>query len=171
MEFHFQLACLFATRSRRSRCDFVRGADAATSRIQRASRRVRQKRRARGRDADAECGCAEKFRCDPAHEPACARGRRTAGVAQMNFLQKACCWLAVCATGQLAVFPLHAENPASVPAPIKLLSTTANAAAAPRSPVDFFRQLLAMSPDERDNFLTNHPPEIRKRILAKVAEY
>ena len=40
-----------------------------------------------------------------------------------------------------------------------------------RSPVDFFRQLLAMSPDEREKTLTNHPPEIRDRILAKVAEY
>ena len=39
------------------------------------------------------------------------------------------------------------------------------------SPVDFFRQLLAMTPDERENFLTNRPPEIRERILAKVGEY
>ena len=37
--------------------------------------------------------------------------------------------------------------------------------------MDFFRQLLAMTPDERDNFLTNRPPEIRARILAKVGEY
>ncbi len=28
-----------------------------------------------------------------------------------------------------------------------------------------------MTPDERDDFLTNRPPEIRARILAKVAEY
>ena len=28
-----------------------------------------------------------------------------------------------------------------------------------------------MTPDERENFLTNRPPEIRKRILAKVGEY
>jgi len=40
-----------------------------------------------------------------------------------------------------------------------------------RSPVDFFRQLLAMSPDERDKFLAIHPPEIRARIQAKIAEY
>ena len=37
--------------------------------------------------------------------------------------------------------------------------------------MDFFRQLLAMTPDERENFLTNRPPEIRARILAKVDEY
>jgi hypothetical protein len=40
-----------------------------------------------------------------------------------------------------------------------------------RSPVELFRRLLAMSPDERGNFLTNRTPEIRARILAKVAEY
>ena len=39
------------------------------------------------------------------------------------------------------------------------------------SPVDFFRQLLAMSPDQRAAALTNRSPEIRARILAKVDEY
>src|SRR5690348_9606010 len=39
------------------------------------------------------------------------------------------------------------------------------------SPVDFFRQLLAMSPVERKNYLTNRPPEIRARILDKANEY
>ncbi len=32
----------------------------------------------------------------------------------------------------------------------------------PRSPVDLFRQLLAMTPEEREIFLTNRPPEIRE---------
>ncbi len=40
-----------------------------------------------------------------------------------------------------------------------------------KSPVDFFRQLLAMTPEERDNFLANRTPEIRARILAKIDEY
>lgn len=39
------------------------------------------------------------------------------------------------------------------------------------SPVNFFRQLLAMSPAERNNSLTNRPPESRARIQAKVREY
>ena len=39
------------------------------------------------------------------------------------------------------------------------------------SPVNFFRQLLAMSPAERTASLTNRPPEARARILAKVREY
>jgi predicted Fe-S protein YdhL (DUF1289 family) len=37
--------------------------------------------------------------------------------------------------------------------------------------VDVFRQLLALPPDERENFLTNRPPETRARLLAKAAEY
>lgn len=39
------------------------------------------------------------------------------------------------------------------------------------SPVAFFRELLAMSPAERFNSLTNRTPEARQRILAKVHEY
>jgi len=39
------------------------------------------------------------------------------------------------------------------------------------SPVDFFRQLLAMTPSERLTALTNRPPEMRAKILAKVREY
>jgi hypothetical protein len=41
----------------------------------------------------------------------------------------------------------------------------------PASPVKFFRELLAMSPAERSNALTNRTEEARKRILAKVREY
>ena len=40
-----------------------------------------------------------------------------------------------------------------------------------KSPVDLFRQLLAMTSEERSDFLTNRPPELRDRILAKVGEY
>jgi len=39
------------------------------------------------------------------------------------------------------------------------------------SPVTFFRELLAMSPAERNNSLTNRTPEARARIMAKVREY
>jgi hypothetical protein len=40
-----------------------------------------------------------------------------------------------------------------------------------KSPVNFFRELLAMTPVERRQSLTNRPPETRKRILAKLREY
>jgi hypothetical protein len=41
----------------------------------------------------------------------------------------------------------------------------------PQPPISFFRDLLAMSPAERDRALTNRPPQIRRMILAKVQEY
>jgi hypothetical protein len=41
----------------------------------------------------------------------------------------------------------------------------------PKSPVDFFRELLAMTPDERGEYLARHSPEKRKRIEAKLEEY
>jgi Protein of unknown function (DUF3106) len=40
-----------------------------------------------------------------------------------------------------------------------------------KSPVDSFRGLLAMTTEERKNFLAIRPPEIRKRILEKIQEY
>lgn len=39
------------------------------------------------------------------------------------------------------------------------------------SPVKFFRELLTMSAAERNQSLTNRPPETRARIMAKVREY
>jgi hypothetical protein len=81
-------------------------------------------------------------------------------------------WLsAFFAAVQLAVFHLFAGSIPDAPASIKPSSAPTNAVPQARSPVDLFRQLLAMSPDERDSFLTSRPPEIRGRILAKVGEY
>ncbi len=40
-----------------------------------------------------------------------------------------------------------------------------------KSPVESFRKLLAMTPGEREHFLTNYPTAARERILAKVEEY
>jgi hypothetical protein len=44
-------------------------------------------------------------------------------------------------------------------------------AVAPRSPVDYFRELLAMNLAERNQALVDRSPEARKQILAKVREY
>lgn len=41
----------------------------------------------------------------------------------------------------------------------------------PKSPVETFRELLAMNPDERKNAIASRPPETQKQILAKVREY
>jgi hypothetical protein len=40
-----------------------------------------------------------------------------------------------------------------------------------KSPVETFRELLAMSPAERKQYLTNRPPESQRQILSKVREY
>jgi hypothetical protein len=88
-------------------------------------------------------------------------------------------WLVVAlATGQLAVFQLAAETVAPVPAPQKLFSAPTNLSPSLlpplphlKSPVNLFRELLAMTPAGRENYLTNRPPGIRARILAKVREY
>jgi hypothetical protein len=73
------------------------------------------------------------------------------------------------------VTPLTARDSAPSPA----LPTAASAMTAPKppllpqlkSPIDAFRELLAMKSAERERFLTNRPPELRKRILEKVQEY
>jgi hypothetical protein len=94
----------------------------------------------------------------------------------MSRLQQACGWLAaVSAVGQLVGFPLRAAAAPNVPPRQTLLSVPAGALPPPlpppKSPVDLFRELLAMSPAEREKFLTNRPSAKRARILAKVGEY
>jgi hypothetical protein len=94
----------------------------------------------------------------------------------MICLRQACGWLvAGFAAGQFAVFPLSAETAPTVPASPVLLSVPANLLPPPlpqaKSPVDLFRELLAMKPAEQEKNLTNRPPAARVRILAKVREY
>jgi hypothetical protein len=92
----------------------------------------------------------------------------------MNRSRQAHRWFALFAAAQMAVFPLSAQDSAGIPTPVE--SPPVPASIIPplpqaHSPVYFFRQLLAMTPQERRNYLTNRPPEIRERILAKVHEY
>lgn len=41
----------------------------------------------------------------------------------------------------------------------------------PKSPVEFFRELLKMSPEERKKAIASRPPETQDRILKKLDEY
>ena len=68
------------------------------------------------------------------------------------------------------VFAAHAQTP-PVPPEAVVSPTNVPPVTQFQSPVDFFRQLLAMTPAERARSLTNRPPESRARILAKVREY
>jgi uncharacterized tellurite resistance protein B-like protein len=77
-----------------------------------------------------------------------------------------------CLAAATVVFTASAQTPTPVsvknfPAATNLLPIVPVV----QSPVNFFRQLLAMSPAERNNSLTNRTPEARTRILAKVREY
>jgi hypothetical protein len=90
----------------------------------------------------------------------------------MNCPRQARWWLALFAAAQMAVSPMSAQDSTSVPVSAKSLPTPVNIMPPlPQSPVKFFRQLLAMTTQERENYLTNRTPEIRDRILAKVHEY
>lgn len=85
--------------------------------------------------------------------------------------------VAVLAVGQIAILPLAAAPDTNLPAPRGLLVTPTNILPLmppmpqAKPPVKFFRELLAMPPAEQENYLTNRPPEIRSRILAKIHEY
>jgi hypothetical protein len=86
-----------------------------------------------------------------------------------------CCRTTVIfAAAQLAVFSLAAQTTANVP-PLEKNSFAVTNIMPPipqfHSPVDFFRNLLAMSSRDRNNFLTNKPPEVRAQILGKIHEY
>ena len=74
------------------------------------------------------------------------------------------------------VLNVTAQNPQSASQDSGLISRNQPAAAPsaivpPPSPVAYFRNLLAMTPKQREDSLTNRPPQTRERILAKVHEY
>jgi hypothetical protein len=81
-------------------------------------------------------------------------------------------WLALCAAGLTPVFAAPAQNSPNLSTPAAVPPTPViPIPPLPQSPVNVFRQLLAMTPQERADYLTNRPPEIRDRILVKVREY
>ena len=85
--------------------------------------------------------------------------------------------VAVLAVGQIAILPLAAAPATNPPSPHRLPFAPTNILPPmppmpeAKPPVEFFRELLAMTPAEQENYLTNRPPEVRKRILAKIHEY
>ncbi len=69
-------------------------------------------------------------------------------------------FFAVLCAAQLLFCPLRAE-PGTNPPPVPM----------PKSPVESFRELLAMSPEERKRAVADRSPETQKQIHAKVREY
>ena len=92
----------------------------------------------------------------------------------MNRSRQARWWLALCTAGQLGIFQLSAAiaDSTNPPAPAKAAAVPAILIPPPpQSPVVIFRQMLAMTPKERAESLTNRAPDVRARISAKVDEY
>jgi Protein of unknown function (DUF3106) len=94
----------------------------------------------------------------------------------MNCSRQARWWLMFCVAWQWFLFsmPVGAQTNSNVTAPVELVSAPTNDLQISRrlqSPVALFRQLLAMTPAERETFLSNRPPQSQERILAKVKEY
>ncbi len=90
----------------------------------------------------------------------------------MKCLRQAHRWLIFGAAASLAAFPLFAGTTNDAPPRIKLFPASTNAVPSHRTaPVDFFRALLVMAPEEREQQLAIYPPPIQERLLAKIHEY
>jgi len=79
-------------------------------------------------------------------------------------------WQFICCLG-LAVAAITAQAQPPGPISAHLSTTVTNLTPPPSSPVNFFRQLLLMSPAERNKVLASRSSESRTRIMAKVREY
>jgi len=80
----------------------------------------------------------------------------------------------VCLAAVALVLTARAQTNQPVPAPPRLSVLATNAQSlipVVQSPVTYFRQLLMMSPAERNQSLADRAPEARARILAKIREY
>ena len=64
-----------------------------------------------------------------------------------------------------------ADPPLDLAAPSPAPAAVAGDGAPEKSPVETFRELLAMSPAERKGWLGRHPVEVQRQIQAKLREY
>jgi hypothetical protein len=80
----------------------------------------------------------------------------------------------------LAGFALAADSPKppaavpgtnALPTPASIAQIMPHTSPLASSPVALFRQLLNMSPVERESFLTNRPPATRRALADKIKEY
>ena len=90
----------------------------------------------------------------------------------MKALRQARRWLIFGPAGALAAFPLFAGTITDAAPPITLPSASTNAVSPHQTaPVEFFRALLVMTPEERRQQLVIYPSPIRERLVAKIQEY
>lgn len=92
----------------------------------------------------------------------------------MNATWRKAGWLTIFAgAGGLFVATITAQIiplPATVSSPVPV-SRSIPQLATPKSPVAVFREVLAMTPEQRNNWITSRPQNMQDRIEAKIQEY
>src|SRR5258708_5705202 len=79
--------------------------------------------------------------------------------------------IAMIGVGRLMALPLLGQNVSNdATAGVIVLGAQA-VPEMPPNPVELFRQLLVIDPEQREKLLANRAPENRKEILDKVQEY
>jgi hypothetical protein len=80
-------------------------------------------------------------------------------------------WLTAGAVFCLLAAPGRSQDEIAAPIPRASEAVLTAPLRPSSSPVETFRKLLAMSPEERDQFLNRYPAATRERLVAKVQEY
>ena len=80
-------------------------------------------------------------------------------------------WLVSFAAAAMIVSYAAGQNTTNFQLHVKPAAPVSAAIMPPASPIDYFRKLLALSPQQREAALANKSPEVRVKILAKVNEY
>lgn len=89
----------------------------------------------------------------------------------MNARRREFPWLCVLlGAGQMWFFALQAQEIAGQPA-VKAGEPDGPPVPQLKSPVESFRELLALPPEERKAAIADRPPETQRQILAKIREY
>jgi hypothetical protein len=89
----------------------------------------------------------------------------------MNLPRRGRRWIATSVGAGLLMAVSLSAQPANPDLQVGSAEGTDISSQAKKSPVELFRQLLAMTPAEQKEFLANRSPEHQNRILAKVREY
>jgi len=89
----------------------------------------------------------------------------------MNLPRRGRRWIAASVGAGLWLAVSLSAQPSNTDLEIGPAEGTDISSRAKKTPVELFRQLLAMTPAEQREFLANRSPEHQRRILAKVREY
>src|ERR1700722_12619639 len=89
----------------------------------------------------------------------------------MNRICQMRSWLVFLIAMAVVLYSAAGQSAANSSATFSALPIPPNIIPLPVSPVVYFRRLLEMSPQQRENALAKKSPAVRVRILAKVDEY